>query len=499
MHKAHYFKDQTPQFILDLSSIQSQLADKKRFKLLVNQKEFEFSKPNSLVISNLPTGEVNIAVQQKNAANANKDLSKKQIHFQYFKSAPVFTNDAIVLGILVGLLALIFGTANSGITFFRKFYTYVPPLLLCYFLPSLLNSFGLFNGEISNLYFVASRYLLPASLVLLTLSIDLQGVKRLGGKSVIMFLTGTVGIVVGGPLAVLIVSLFAPDVVFTGEGPDAVWRGLSTVAGSWIGGGANQTAMFEVFGAGTNLFSAMIAVDVIVANVWMAFLLYGAGISKRVDRLFNADASAIDEVRQRIENYNLSIARIPQFPDLMYLAAVGLGMTAIGHLGGDLIAPWIEANAPYLERFSLTSKFFWIIVIVTTAGLLLSFTKARRLEGVGASKMGSVFLYILVATIGMKMNILAIFSNPGLFMVGGIWMLVHITLLLSVGKLIKAPFFFTAVGSQANVGGAASAPIVASAFHPSLAPVGVLLAVLGYAIGTYAAWFCGILLQWVSV
>ena len=130
--------------------------------------------------------------------------------------------------------------------------------------------------------------------------------------------------------------------------------------------------------------------------------------------------------------------------------------------------------------------------------MVLSFTKARELEGVGASRIGSVFIYILVATIGMKMNILAIFDNPGLFLVGLIWMMIHAIMLIAVAKGIRAPFFFMAVGSQANVGGAASAPIVASAFHPSLAPVGVLLAVLGYAIGTYGAWLCGVIMQAVS-
>ena len=130
--------------------------------------------------------------------------------------------------------------------------------------------------------------------------------------------------------------------------------------------------------------------------------------------------------------------------------------------------------------------------------VFLSFTKFRELEGVGASRYGSFFIYILVATIGMKMNLLAIFENPGLFILGFIWMSFHALLLITVAKIIKAPFFFLAVGSQANVGGAASAPIVASAFHPSLAPVGVLLAVFGYVIGTYGAWICGILLQFVS-
>jgi len=407
---------------------------------------------------------------------------------------PLFSNDASVLGILVMVLAFIFYTSSSVYPFWKKFYTYVPALLLCYFLPSILNSMGIISGEESGLYFMASRYLLPASLVLLTLSIDLKGIVRLGPKAIIMFLAGTFGIVIGGPLTILLLSYISPDLV-GGVGPDAVWRGLATIAGSWIGGGANQTAMKEMFGSSDKLFSAMITVDVIVANIWMAFLLYGAGISARVDKWFKADASSIEDLKTNLADYQSKVARIPNLTDLMIIIAIGVGLTGVAHMGADVIAPWISENAPELARFSLTSKFFWLIVIATTGGLILSFTKLKQYEGAGASRVGSVFLYILVATIGMKMDALAIFDNPGLFLIGIIWMLIHVTVLLFVGKLIKAPFFFVAVGSQANVGGAASAPIVASAFHPALAPVGVLLAVFGYALGTYAAWFCAILMQ----
>ena len=407
---------------------------------------------------------------------------------------PLFTNDAIVFGILISILAFVFTTSKSENSSWKKFYKYIPTLLLCYFIPSIFNSLGIISGEESNLYFVASRYLLPTSLVLLTISIDLPEIKKLGPKAIIMFLTGTVGIILGGPLAILIVSAFAPDVV-GGVGPDAVWRGLTTVAGSWIGGGANQAAMKEIFNVGDTLFSSMIAVDVIVANIWMAFLLYGAGINERIDAKFQADNSAITELKEKIEAYRAQILRIPDLTDTLKVMTVGFGVTAIAHLGADNIAPWISESAPWLAKFSLTSKFFWLIVLATTFALGLSFTKARELEGVGASRYGSLFLYILVATIGMKMNILAIFENPGLFIIGLIWIAFHAILLIVVAKLIRAPFFFLAVGSQANIGGAASAPIVASAFHPSLAPVGVLLAVLGYAIGTYGAWICAILMQ----
>ena len=410
---------------------------------------------------------------------------------------PIFNNDAIVLGILMGILGFVFITSSSKNLFWVKFYRYIPALLLCYFIPSVFNSLGVISGDSSKLYFVASRYLLPTSLALLTISIDIHEIKKLGSKALIMFFTGTLGIIAGGPLAIMLVSLVSP-VIIGDLGPDAIWRGLSTVAGSWIGGGANQAAMKEVFQVNDAIFSAMVAVDVIVANIWMAMLLYGTGIVQKIDNWFQADSSSINELKDKIEAYQAQILKIPNTSDTIKVLSVGFGITAFAHFGADLIAPAVLQNAPSLSKFSLTSRFFWLIVLSTTLAVALSFTKARELEGVGASRIGSVFIYILVATIGMKMNILAIFDNPGLFIIGLIWMMIHAFMLIAVAKAIKAPFFFMAVGSQANVGGAASAPIVASAFHPSLAPVGVLLAVLGYAIGTYGAWLCGVLMQGVS-
>ncbi|MEO1088477.1 MAG: DUF819 family protein, partial [Acidobacteriota bacterium] len=244
--------------------------------------------------------------------------------------------------------------------------------------------------------------------------------------------------------------------------------------------------------------SAMVAVDVIVANVWMAVLLFAAGRSEQIDGRIGADTSAIVSLREKVAEYQAQISRIPNLTDTMIVLAVGFGATAVGHIGADLIAPWIAESAPYLAKFSLTSKFFWLVVIVTTLGMVLATTPARKLEGVGASRIGSALLYVLIASIGMKMNIMAVFENPGFFLLGGIWMIVHAGLMIGVAWAIKAPIFFMAVGSQANVGGAASAPVVASAFHPALAPVGVLLAVLGYAVGTYAAWLCGLIMQTVA-
>ena len=405
----------------------------------------------------------------------------------------MISNDAVVFGILMIVLGFVFYTSNLRSSFWKKFYTFFPVILLCYFIPSLLNTTGIVSPEKSNLYFVASRYLLPTSLVLLTLSVDLKEISKLGSKALIMFFTGTVGIIIGGPIAIIIVKNLFPNLVSIN--PEELARGMTTIAGSWIGGGANQTAMKEVFNVDGELFSKMVTVDVLVGNAWLAVLLIGVGKTVFIDKFLGADSSSVESVKEKIEKYNLSIARIPDLKELIYVLTIGFGITGISHLIADNIAPYLLNNFPILEKYSLTSSFFWLIVMATTFGIILSFTRLRDLEGVGASKIGSIFIYILVATIGLQMNLFTVFDNPGLFLIGFIWISVHVILLFIVAILIKAPYFFVAVGSQANVGGAASAPVVAAAFHPSLAAVGVLLSVLGYAVGTYAAYLCGIIMQ----
>lgn len=408
-------------------------------------------------------------------------------------------NDKIVFGILMLLLGFVFFTSASQHSFWKRFYKIVPSILMCYLLPSIFRMTGLVDeAMVDKMYGMAKNYLLPASLVLMTLSIDFKGLAQLGSKSLIMFFTATIGIVIGGPIAVLIVKAFSPETFIVTQTSDEVWRGLATLAGSWIGGGANQAAMLEVYQYNGDLYSGMVAVDIIVANLLMAFLLLGAGRTKQVDKWLGADSSSIDNLREKIEAYRARIAKIPELSDVFKVLAVGFGSVAFAHYVSETFTTWQGTHFPNLNETILSSGFFWIVVTATTLGLIFSVTKVRELEGVGASRLGSVCIYILVATIGMRMDILKMFEKPGFIAVGLIWIIIHIVLLMAVAKAVKAPFFFVAVGSQANVGGAASAPVVASAFSPALAPVGVLLAVLGYALGTYGAIACAELMQSVS-
>lgn len=428
---------------------------------------------------------------------------------------PFFTDDTVVFGLLALSLGFVFYTSSIKQGFFKKFYTIVPAVLMCYLLPSLLASFGVIAEEwhtvdtagivtkhSSKLYYMASRYLLPAALVLMTLSIDLKAIANLGSKALIMFLTGTVGIIIGGPLAILIVAIFSPETV-GGNDFDAIWRGLSTIAGSWIGGGANQAAMFEIFKYNGNEYSKMVLVDIVVANVWMAIILFGAGKTKRIDSWLKADTTAIEKLKIKVTEFTERITRVPTLKD--YMIMLGLAFTTVGisHFFGGRISSILKDNISAVADKTnflsfLGSNFFWMVVLATIIGVAFSFTKAKNYEGAGASKIGGMFIYILVATIGIKMDLTRAFETPGLIFLGFIWIAIHAGLLILVAKLIKAPFFFLAVGSQANVGGAASAPVVAAEFHSSLTSVGVLLAVFGYVVGTGGALFCAYLMEIAS-
>ena len=385
-----------------------------------------------------------------------------------------------VLGVLLAVLAALFGLHRTRAG--SRLFSIVPLLVFCYFVPALLSNTGVIPLE-SDLYTFIRRVLLPASLLLLVLATDIPAVIRLGRDAVVLFLTGTASILLGGPLAFLALGWMFPDSAL-----DQAWRGLAALCGSWIGGGANFVAVGDSVRASPATMSLMVVVDVAVANVWMAILLWFAGREARMDARVGADRSRIDEVRARVETYQAEVSRPANVPDLMLILALGLGSTAV--------VTWIAGFLP--DVGTIINGFTWVVCLITAVGVALSFTPLRKLEGAGASTVGSTFLYLLVATIGASAQFSHVLDNLPLLAVGALWMVIHALTMLAVRRLLRAPIFFLAVGSQANVGGAASAPIVAAAFHPALATVGVLLAVLGYVLGTYAGLFAAFLLQQVA-
>ncbi len=420
----------------------------------------------------------------------------------------------MTFGVLAGLLGLIFYTSGLKSRFFKTFYTVVPALFLAYMLPAALTALHIIghswtihtdHGDTvyhSRLYWIASRLLLPAALILFTLSIDLKAIMRLGWRALLMFFTGTAGIIIGAPLSLFLAAQIFPDLLKP-EGFDATWRGLATLAGSWIGGGANQTAMLEIFKYNQQLYGGMVLVDILVANLWMALLLIGINYNDKINRFFRADTTAIDELKAKVEAFDRETQHIPTLREYMMILGLVFFTVAVAYGASQWISEGLKTHFevirdPKSAFSSLGSPFFWLISLATVAGILFSFTPVKLLEGAGASKIGSVFIYFLVASIGMKIDLARMGDIPGLITVGLIWMAIHAILMIIVAKISRSPYFFLAVGSQANVGGAASAPVVASAFHPALASVGALLAILGYVVGTYGALAAAQLMAWVT-
>ncbi len=388
-----------------------------------------------------------------------------------------FVSDPVgILAVLLTVLAAIFWFGETGPG--KRLFSVVPRLVFCYFVPTTLTTLGVLPDS-SPLYDWIKDYLLPTSLVLLILALDVPGIVRLGPKALIMLLAGTAGVVIGAPIALfLFLNLVPPD----------TWQGMTALSGSWIGGGANMVALAQMAGTSDTMFGMMVIVDVAVANVWMGVLLFAAGRAAKIDRWTGADTSAIDDLKRRVTEFEARHVRPPGLDDLILIVAIGfLGMWVATLAGRELGA--------VLPLFSDT---VWKFIVVTALAVGLSFSPARQLEGAGASRVGSLMLYVLVASIGAHADFMQMREAPVLVAVGAVWMLFHVAFLLLVAKLIKAPVFFVAVGSQANIGGAASAPVVASAFHPTLAPVGVLLAVAGYVLGTYAGLICMAMLKFVA-
>ena len=406
----------------------------------------------------------------------------------------LISNDIVGLGLIAATLALIFWAANGPTPLLKKIFAWVPALLLCYFIPAIYNTAGVIDGHNTALYNpVARDVLLPAALVLLTLSIDLKGIAKLGPKLLVVFCAGTAGIVLGAIVSFQTMKLIHPETV-AGD----TWAGMAALAGSWIGGGANMVAMREVFGTDATTFGQFAVVDVACASLWMAILLFLANRAQQIDTRNGADTRAIDEMKARISAYDAQNARIPSMTDLMIIVGVALGGVGLAHAIAAPLAGWFKATVSWASQFSMDSQFVWVILLSTAMGLGLSFTRARRLEAAGASRLGTVFLYFLIACIGMQMNLLSLLDRPWLFLLGAIWMATHVLVLWVVAKLLRAPLFFFAIGSQGNIGAAASAPVVAAAFHPSLAPVGVLLGTVGYATGTGLAYVTGLILKWMA-
>jgi uncharacterized membrane protein len=312
-----------------------------------------------------------------------------------------------------------------------------------------------------------------------------------GKKAILLMLFGTLGIVVGGPIAFMIFQDWLP--------PDA-WKGVASISGSWIGGGANFAAIKESVQAPDGIAGAAIIVDATVSFTWLGVLIYLGKFPHLLDRFYKTDSSMIEELDQRLQKIKENESKPPQPVDIILIIALGLvGSVLCTQLAAYLypiINPYIEAISHNLA--SVFSQFTWVIILVSTIGLIGSFTRLREMDTVGGSTFGYAALYIFFTSLGAQADLASIMTMPVFLLLGVVWLFIHICFLLLGAYLLRAPMFMIAVGSEANMGGVASAPVVASAYYKSMAPVGLLLGIFGGLIGTYCGLACAYLLKLVA-
>ena len=374
------------------------------------------------------------------------------------------------------MLAIIFWL--SELAAFRKAFEVVPPVIFAYFVPTLSSAAGIIPLA-SPAYGWMTRYLLLVALLLLMISVDLRSILRLGKMATFMMLAGTVGVIAGAAVSFMIFRSFLP--------PDA-WKGFAALSGSWIGGTANMVAIAQSVGTPQDVLGPLIVVDTVVGYSWMGVLLFLSTWQRRFDERTGARTEVMEETNARLALINQE--RRPS--DLRDLAMiVGLGF------GGATAAFALSGTLPALGDPTIISRTTWAVLIVVSGGLLLSFTPVRRLEIVGASRVGYASLYLLLGAIGAQADLRAVAQTPLYIAAGVVWILVHIAVMFAAARIVRAPLFFIATGSMANIGGAASAPVVAGVYHAAMAPVGLLMAVAGYILGIYGglacAWMLGAL------
>jgi uncharacterized membrane protein len=353
-----------------------------------------------------------------------------------------------------------------------KFFQYVPPLIFIYATPVFLNNLDVIPAA-SPVYTGLSSFVLPAFIVLMLIKVDVASAVKIMGKGILVMLMGTTGVVVGCVVSYVIVHRWLE--------PDA-WTGYGALAGSWIGGTGNMSATSDMLGTSAEQYGLAVLADQVVYIIWLPILLGSKNIADRFNKWANVPEDRI-RAMESAAALSVQVEKTPQMRDYLYLAAIAVGVTWISSSLATLIYDFTAGNLPGLtEYFSVNT---WRILLITTIALSLSVTPVSKLPN--ATAMGTALVYIFVAGQGAKAT-LAGFSQAPAFLLGAlIWIFIHGAFCLAGAKLFRVDVHSVAIASAANIGAAASAPIVAAFHKPSLVPVSILMALIGYAMGNYVS------------
>jgi len=374
-----------------------------------------------------------------------------------------------IIAILAGVAAFFFYLENK--TKWRLF-NYFPPLLFIYTIPLIFSNTGIIPND-SPVYGWMSTAILPMFLIILMLDVEVLPAIRVMGKGVFVMLLGTAGVVIGAPVGFFLVK--------SALGPEA-WKGFGTLAGSWIGGTGNMAAVSEGLGTSGADFGLAVLADNLVYIIWLPIMLGSKNIAGWFHRFSRVDKNRIKMLESSSDALNKDKGKLAM-RHLLYLFFLGL---FFAWLSGE-IAQFIPQVPPVLTAGS------WKILLITTFGIILSLTPAKKIPG--SHQLAMALVYLFVANMGARANVSGLAEQAPWFLVGAyIWIFIHGSFCVLGARLFRVDIHSTAIASAANIGGAASAPVVAAYHNEKLVPVSILMALLGYAIGNYgafaAAWLC---------
>ncbi|MHC4154054.1 MAG: DUF819 family protein [Planctomycetota bacterium] len=384
--------------------------------------------------------------------------------------------DESVISSPIGVLTVLCGI---GAFFFLleqqtkwKLFNYFPPLIFIYAVPAIMSNTGILT-KTSPVYDWLSSTVLPLFLVIMLLKVDVASTVRIMGRGIFVMLFGTAGVVLGAPIAFLLVRSRLPD---------DVWKAFGTLAGSWIGGTGNMAAASEGLETSGEGFGLAVLGDNLVYIVWLPILLGSKNVSRAFNRFMRVDPKRI-RMLEAVQNETEGEREVVRMRHFLYLLVLGFACTWAAHV--------LSAKLPELGPVLTAST--WKILLITTMGLLLSLTPARRIPA--SHELAMALVYIFVANMGAKADVSGLAGTAGWFILACyVWIAIHGAFCLLGAYLLRVDVHSTAIASAANIGGAASAPVVAAHHNEKLVPVSVLVALIGYAIGNYgaflAAWLC---------
>lgn len=353
-----------------------------------------------------------------------------------------------------------------------RLFRYFPPLLFIYFIPMVLSNTGVLAHE-GPLYGWMSETMLPFLLVIVLLKVDIVSAAKVMGRGMLVMLCGSVGVILGAPLAYSLVK---------DKLDPTAWKAFGSLAGSWIGGTANMAAVGQGIGASGTDFGLAVLGDNMVYIVWLPILLACKGLAPHFNRFTHVHVTRV-KVFDRPDVKPAAAEERMAVPHFLYLLFLGFAAT--------LAAGWIAARLP--QAAPVLTKDTWKILLVTTFGLLLSATPAKRIPG--SQELAMALIYLFVANMGARANLSGLGTQVIWFLLAAyLWVAFHGLACVLGARLFHVDIHSTAIASVANVGGAAGASLVAAHHNPRLVPVGILMALMGYALGTYggflAAWLC---------